>query len=89
MPFSNLSKIKPKLRTTGRVSGNFGKNKVKAGSSMKDVGVTNATNLKMTTQEEYLQRLRDAYGTTENPRMREFIYLEMRKILVQRGQWAG
>ncbi|MEK9893738.1 MAG: hypothetical protein VW454_02170 [Pelagibacteraceae bacterium] len=89
MPFSNLSKIKPKLRTTGRVSGNFGKNKVKAGSSMKDIGVTNATNLKMTTQEEYLQRLRDAYGTTENPRMREFIYLEMRKILVQRGQWAG
>lgn len=89
MPFSNLSKIKPKLRTNGRVSGNFGKNKVKAGSSMKDIGVTNATNLKMTTQEEYLQRLRDAYGTTENPRMREFIYLEMRKILVQRGQWAG
>ena len=89
MPFSNLSKINPKLRTTGRVSGNFGKNKVKAGSSMKDIGVTNATNLKMTTQEEYLQRLRDAYGTTENPRMREFIYLEMRKILVQRGQWAG
>lgn len=89
MTFSNLSKIKPKLRTNGRVSGNFGKNKVKAGSSMKDIGVTNATNLKMTTQEEYLQRLRDAYGTTENPRMREFIYLEMRKILVQRGQWAG
>ena len=89
MTSSNLSKIKPKLRTTGRVSGNFGKNKVKAGSSMKDIGVTNATNLKMTTQEEYLQRLRDAYGTTENPRMREFIYLEMRKILVQRGQWAG
>lgn len=89
MTSSNLSKIKPKLRTTGRVSGNFGKNKVRAGSSMKDIGVTNATNLKMTTQEEYLQRLRDAYGTTENPRMREFIYLEMRKILVQRGQWAG
>ena len=89
MTFSNLSKIKPKLRTNGRVSGNFGKNKVKAGSSMKDIGVTNATNLKMTTQEEYLQRLRDAYGSTENPRMREFIYLEMRKILVQRGQWAG
>lgn len=89
MTSSNLSKIKPKLRTTGRVSGNFGKNKVKAGSSMKDIGVTNATNLKMTTQEEYLQRLRDAYGTTENPRLREFIYMEMRKILVQRGQWAG
>jgi len=89
MPFSNLSKIKPKFRTNGRISGNFGKSKVKAGSSMKDIGVTNATNLKMTTQDEYLQRLRDAYGTTTSPRMREFIYLEMRKILVQRGQWAG
>jgi hypothetical protein len=89
MTVSNLSKIKTKLRTNGRVSGNFGKNKVKAGSSMKDIGVTNATNLKMTTQDDYLQRLRDAYGTTDNPRMRQFIFLEMRKILVQRGQWAG
>ena len=89
MEFSNLSKIKPKLRTNGRVSGNFGKNKVNAGSPMKDIGVTNATNLKMTTQNDYLQRLRDTYGTTENPRLREFIYLEMRKILVQRGQWVG
>ena len=86
--FSNLSKIKPKFRTSGRVSGNFGRNKVKAGSSMKGIGETNAKVLKMTTQEEYLQRLRDAYGTTTNPRMREFIYLEIRKIMVQRGQWV-
>jgi len=33
MTASNLSKIKPKLRTQGVVSGNFGKAKVKAGSS--------------------------------------------------------
>ena len=89
MEFSNLSKIKPKFRTNGRVSGNFGKNKVNAGSPMKDIGVTNATNLKMTTQDDYLQRLHDAYGNTDNPRMKQFIFLEMRKILVQRGQWAG
>lgn len=56
---------------------------------MKDIGVTNATNLKMTTQDDYLQRLHDAYGNTDNPRMKQFIFLEMRKILVQRGQWAG
>jgi len=55
---------------------------------MKGIGETNAKVLKMTTQEEYLQRLRDAYGTTTNPRMREFIYLEIRKIMVQRGQWV-
>ena len=88
MTFSNLSKIKPKFRTSGRVSGNFGRNKVKAGSSMRGIGETNAKVVKMTTQEDYLQRLRDAYGVTENPRMRGFIYLEIRKIMVQRGQWA-
>ena len=88
MTFSNLSKIKPKFRTSGRVSGNFGRNKVKAGSSMRGIGETNAKVVKMTTQEDYLQRLRDAYGVTESPRMRQFIYLEIRKIMVQRGQWA-
>ena len=30
---SNLSKIKTKLRTTGQVTGNFGKQKVKAGTT--------------------------------------------------------
>ena len=55
---------------------------------MRGIGETNAKVVKMTTQEEYLQRLRDAYGCTDSPRVREFIYLEMRKILVQRGQWA-
>ena len=38
MSDSNLSKIKPKLRTEGRVSGNFGKNKVRAGSPLQDIG---------------------------------------------------
>ncbi len=88
MTFSNLSKIKPKFRTSGRVSGNFGRNKVKAGSSMRGIGETDAKVVKMTTQEDYLQRLRDAYGVAESPRMRQFIYLEIRKIMVQRGQWA-
>ena len=86
--FSNLSKIKPKLQTKGRVSGNFGRNKERAGSTMKGIGETNAKVLKMTTQDEYLQRLRDSYGTTTNKRMQEFIYLEIRKIMVQRGQWV-
>ena len=38
MTDSNLSKTKPALRTTGRISGNFGNNKVKAGSSITDIG---------------------------------------------------
>tara|TARA_B100000902_G_scaffold372786_1_gene400095 strand:- start:1438 stop:1704 length:267 start_codon:yes stop_codon:yes gene_type:complete len=86
--FSNLSKIKPKFRTQGRVSGNFGRNKVRAGSSMKGIGETDAKVLKMTTQDDYLQRLRAAYGTTTNKRVKEFIFLEIRKIMVQRGQWS-
>lgn len=42
----------------------------------------------MITQEDYLQRLRDAYGTTTNPRMKKYFYLEIRQIMVQRGQWV-
>ena len=36
--FSNLSKIKPQLRTTGHITGNFGKPKAKAGSSLNEIG---------------------------------------------------
>ena len=39
MSSTNLSKIKPSLRTTGRVSGNFGHNKVKAGSQLNEIGM--------------------------------------------------
>ena len=84
---SNLSKIKPKLRTTGRVSGNFGKNKVVAGSSMTDIGISSKENIKCATQEEYLNRMYDAFDNTTDPKLKNFIYLEIRKIHVQRGTW--
>lgn len=35
---SNLSKIKPSLRTSGNITGNFGKPKAKAGSNMIEIG---------------------------------------------------
>ena len=54
MTYSNLSKIRPKLRTTGRVSGNFGKSKVVAGSSLNDIGGDGNIGA---TQDEYLNRL--------------------------------
>ena len=38
MSSSNLSKIQPKLRTQGNVTGNFGRPKTKAGSQMSDIG---------------------------------------------------
>ena len=87
MTTSNLSKIKPKLRTEGRVSGNFGRNKVKAGSSIQQLGVTNAKVVNITKQEDYLNRLREALEKTNDAKLKEFIYNEIKKILIQRGEW--
>lgn len=88
MTSSNLSKIKPKLRTQGRLSGNFGKSKVKAVSSLSQIGVTKAKVVKVTTQDEYLNRLYTAFDKAEDSKLKGFLYEEIRKILVQRGQWS-
>lgn len=84
---SNLSKIKPKLRTQGRISGNFGKSKCRAGSPLKDIGNTNVEVVNITTQDEYLNRLKFAYGQTTDPKLKKFLYEEIRKILIQQNRW--
>lgn len=84
---SNLSKIKPKLRTQGRVSGNFGRNKSIAGSSMRDIGVTNIKVVKVVKQEDYLKRLYAAFENTNDEKLKQFIYIEIKKIMIQRGEW--
>lgn len=84
MTHSNLSKIRPKLRTTGRVSGNFGRNKVSAGSSLNDIGGDGNIGL---TQEQYLSRLYHAFDNTTEPKLRQFIYQEIKKILIQQNKW--
>ncbi len=84
---SNLSKIRPKLRTQGVVSGNFGKAKVKSGSSLKELGNTNVKVVKCVTQDDYFNRLYKAFDATDDSKLKQFIYTEIRKILVQRGQW--
>ena len=56
---SNLSKIKPQLRTTGRISGNFGKNKVRAGSQLNDIGHGEVGS--MPSKQEYFDKLVLAY----------------------------
>jgi len=84
MTYSNLSKIRPKLRTTGRVSGNFGKSKVRAGSSLNDIGGDGSIGA---TQDDYLNRLYYAFDNTTDPKLQRFIYSEIRKIHVQRGTW--
>ena len=84
MTYSNLSKIRPKLRTTGRVSGNFGKSKVRAGSSLNDIGGDGSIGA---TQDDYLNRLYYAFDSTTDPKLQRFIYSEIRKIHIQRGTW--
>lgn len=84
---SNLSRIRPKLRTTGRVSGNFGRNKVKAANNS-ELGVTKRERVgSLPTQEDYLRRLYEAMDKTNDPRALDFITHEIRKIHIQRGVW--
>ena len=84
MTYSNLSKIRPKLRTTGRVSGNFGKSKVTAGSTLNDIGGDGNIGA---TQDEYLNRLYYAFDNTDDNKLKQFLYTEIRNIHIQRGTW--
>jgi len=87
MNYSNLSKIRPKLRTTGNITGNFGRPKAKAGSTLNEIGMSSKEHIKCVTQNEYLNRLYSALDITTDAKLREFLYIEIRKIMIQRGQW--
>ena len=81
---SNLSKIRPKLQTEGRITGNWGKSKVVAGSTLKELGITNVKVVKCAKQDDYLNRLYKAFDAAQDPKLKKFIYTEIRKIHVQR-----
>lgn len=85
---SNLSKIKPKLRTQGRVSGNFGRNKCTAGSSLRTIGETKGNVGNLPTQDEYLKRLYDAFNSSTDVKLKKFLFQEIRKILIQQNKWS-
>ena len=87
MMYSNLSKIRPKLRTQGNVTGNFGRPKAKAGSILNDLGVSSKESIKCVPQDEYLNRLYYAFDHTTDDNLKKFIYTEIRKIHIQRGTW--
>lgn len=80
---SNLSKIKPKLRTSGAIS----QPRRKAGSPLKELGVTSSKVVKCNTQDDYLERMYVALDKTEDPKLKQFIFEEIRKILIQRNAW--
>jgi hypothetical protein len=89
---SNLSKIKPKLRTQGRVSGNFGRNKVQAGSRIADLGMTKAETVSITPRGKYVEKMETIYFNPPNEKMRKFAYEELQRLhyfQVQRLEKAG
>jgi len=86
MTYSNLSKIQPKLRTTGRVSGNFGRNKVKTNGNS-ELGLTEKENISVTRKSDYINRMYQVLDTTTDPSIQEFAYTEIRKYLIQTNQW--
>ncbi len=87
MTYSNLSKIRPKLRTQGNITGNFGKSKVKAGSTLNEIGMSTKETIKCVTQDEYLSRLYYAFDNTTDEKLKQFIYTQIRNIHIQRGSW--
>lgn len=74
---SNLSKIKPKLRTTGNVTGNFGRPKSRAGSNLNQIGLTDKVNITVTRQSDYIQRMYDLINTTNDDKMKRFAINEI------------
>lgn len=87
MTTSNLSKIKPSLRTKGNITGNFGKSKVKSGSPLKDIGMTSVTKVQCATPESYVRRLYEAYDKTDDVKLKEFIFKQIRDFHIKRGTW--
>lgn len=81
MSQTNLSKIKPSLRTSGAVTGNFGRAKVKSGSNLNDVPVNQRDSVgNFPRVDEYAKRLREAYSLTSDQKLKAFIVSELRKI---------
>jgi hypothetical protein len=87
MTSSNLSKIKPKLRTQGQVTGNFGKSKVRTNGNT-DLGYSTKESISTpTTKSEYIKRMYEVLDTTSDPRIQRFAYNEIRNYLIQTNQW--
>jgi thymidine phosphorylase len=84
---SNLSKVKPAFRTKGNVTGNFGAPKRTKEAYNSGIGVTNAKVVNVVKQEDYLKRLYAAFENTNDEKLKQFIYTEIKKIMIQRGNW--
>ena len=84
---SNLSKIKPKLRTTGNVTGNFGRPKTRTNGNS-SLGYTKKDNINMITcKEDYIAKMYQILDATTDQKIRKFAYSEIKKYLIQTNQW--
>ena len=80
MTYSNLSKIKPKLRTQGNVTGNFGRPKSKAGSPLSDIGNSTKDVINITTRQEYINKMIAVFHKSCDKRMKDFAYHELHRL---------
>jgi hypothetical protein len=80
MTSSNLSKIKPKLRTQGNVTGNFGRPKSRAGSQLSDIGNSKVDVIHVTTRKDYIERMVKVFHNADNKRMKDFAYRELLRL---------
>ena len=87
MTNSNLSKIKPKFRTQGNVTGNFGAPKRTKEAYNTGIGVTTTKVVNITTPNEYLTKMYYVLDNATDSKMKQFAYDEIKKILIQRGEW--
>jgi len=69
------------LRTTGRPTGNFGKNKVKGKPGELDLTreILNRENLRIPNPTDAFTRLELAYTTTTDPKLKAFLAHEIQK----------
>jgi hypothetical protein len=78
---TNRIKTSDLLRTKGALTGNFGRRRVRAGSALADLGVTDRERVgNLPTQDEYLRRLQAALGEAGDARLAGFILSEIRKL---------
>ena len=79
----NLNRIKPKLRTTGAVTGNFGRQKVQAKRDTLDLTkeILTRDNLRIPNRDDAYERLVQAYNTTTDARLKRGLWdmLKQRK----------
>ena len=80
MTYSNLSRIKPKLRTQGNITGNFGRPKSKAGSQLSDIGNSKVDVIHVTTRKDYITRMVQVFHNSDDKRMKDFAYTELLRL---------